>query len=52
MADRLGVTVPHVRRLVEEDRIPYLKWAGRPLRFDPVEVEAWLDLAGKGACPR
>jgi hypothetical protein len=31
-----------VRRLVEERRIPYRK-IGRLLRFDPDEVEAWLD---------
>lgn len=42
IADRLGVTVRHVRRLVAERRIPYLKW-GHLLRFDPDEVVAWLD---------
>ncbi|MBA2625867.1 MAG: helix-turn-helix domain-containing protein [Acidimicrobiia bacterium] len=39
---RLGVDVRHVRRLVHERRIPYLKW-GHLLRFDPDEVETWLD---------
>ena len=42
VAKRLGVSTRHVRRLVQERRIPYIKW-GRPLRFDPVEIEAWLD---------
>jgi excisionase family DNA binding protein len=42
VAKRLGVNERHVRRLVAERRIPYLKW-GRLLRFDPVEIEAWLD---------
>lgn len=42
VAVRLGVDVRHVRRLVNERRIPYLKW-GHLLRFDPDEVEAWLD---------
>jgi len=37
----LGVNVRHVRRLVFERRIPYLKW-GRLVRFDPKEVEEWL----------
>lgn len=37
----LGVNVRHVRRLVFEGRIPYLKW-GRLVRFDPREIEMWL----------
>jgi len=44
VAKRLGVNDRHVRRLVAERRIPFLKW-GRLLRFDPVEIEAWLDEA-------
>ncbi len=42
VADVLGVDVRHVRRLVYERRIPYLKW-GHLLRFDPDETSAWLD---------
>jgi excisionase family DNA binding protein len=42
VAERLGVTVRHVRRLVAERRIPFIKWGGL-LRFDPLEVDAWLD---------
>lgn len=41
VAEILGVNVRHVRRLVFENRIPYLKW-GRLLRFDPKEIERWL----------
>lgn len=41
-AERLGVTVRHVRRLVTERRIPFVKW-GHLLRFDPAEIEEWLD---------
>lgn len=41
IAEHLGVSSRHVRRLVQERRIPYLKW-GHLLRFDPVEVDAWL----------
>ena len=47
VARRLGVNERHVRRLVNERRIPFLKW-GRLLRFDPVEIEAWLDEARRG----
>lgn len=42
VAERLGVQVRHVRRLVHERRIPYIKW-GRLLRFDPAEIEKWID---------
>ncbi len=42
VADWLGVTVRHVRRLVTERRIPYIK-VGRLIRFDPVEIERWID---------
>jgi excisionase family DNA binding protein len=41
VADHLGVGVRHVRRLVFERRIPYLKW-GHLLRFDPAEIADWL----------
>jgi excisionase family DNA binding protein len=41
VAERLGVGVRHVRRLVAEARIPYVKW-GHLLRFDPEEIEKWL----------
>lgn len=42
VAGRLGVKVRHVRRLVSERRIPFVKW-GHLLRFDPAEIEAWID---------
>ncbi|MCU1460356.1 MAG: hypothetical protein JWO37_431 [Acidimicrobiales bacterium] len=42
VAEHLGVTVRHVRRLVYERRIPFIKW-GHLLRFDPDELAAWLD---------
>ena len=34
-------SVRHLRRLVDEDRIPYLK-VGHYVRFDPVEISRWL----------
>ena len=41
IADHLGVSVRHVRRLVFERRIPYVKW-GHLIRFDIDEVVAWV----------
>ena len=41
-AERLGVSVRHMRRLVAERRIPFVKW-GHLLRFDPDEVDRWLE---------
>jgi excisionase family DNA binding protein len=38
----LGVSVRYVRRLVFENRIPYLK-VGRLSRFDPEELAPWID---------
>ena len=42
VAVRLGATVRFVRRLVAERRIPYVK-VGKFVRFDPAEVEQWID---------
>jgi excisionase family DNA binding protein len=44
LAEHLGVTDRHVRRLVDERRIPYVRW-GRRIRFDPDEVARWLEAA-------
>ena len=44
VAAHLGVNVRHVRRLVAERRIPYVKW-GHLLRFDPAELVDWIDAA-------
>jgi excisionase family DNA binding protein len=41
LAQRLGITVRHVRRLVAERRVPYYK-VGRLVRFDPEEIGEWL----------
>ena len=50
LAGRLGVPVRHVRRLVAERRIPFIKW-GHLLRFDPAEIEVWLDGARRPPAP-
>jgi len=42
LAEHLGVSIRHIRRLVAERRVPYLK-VGWLVRFDPAEITAWLD---------
>ena len=42
VADRLGVTPRFIRRLVDERRIPFCK-IGKFVRFDAIEVAAWVD---------
>ena len=42
LARWLATSQRHVRRLVEEQRVPYLK-IGHYVRFDPTDIEAWLD---------
>ena len=52
VAQRLAVAVGvrHVRRLVTEKRIPYRKW-GHLLRFEPDEIEAWIEATKVPARP-
>jgi excisionase family DNA binding protein len=42
LAQRLGVSVRHLRRLVQERRIPSLKF-GHFVMFDENEIATWLD---------
>jgi excisionase family DNA binding protein len=42
LADRLGTTVRHVRRLVADRRVPFVKVGGL-VRFDPADIDAWID---------
>jgi len=42
LGEHLGVAPRHIRRLVAERRIPYIKW-GHLIRFDPAEIAAWID---------
>lgn len=42
LTKHLGTSPRHVRRLVAERRIPFLK-VGRLIRFDPDEISKWLD---------
>ena len=41
LAAHLGTTERHVRRLVAERRIPFVR-VGRFVRFDPAAVTDWL----------
>lgn len=42
VAELLGTSVRHLRRLVQERRIPVVR-VGRLIRFDPADIDAWLD---------
>ena len=42
VAQMLGVNVRHVRRLVFERRIPYVKW-GHLLRFEPTAIDRFIE---------
>lgn len=42
VAELLSTSVRHIRRLVQERRIPVVR-VGRLIRFDPVDINAWLD---------
>lgn len=42
LAAHLCTSVRHVRRLVDEKRIPYIK-VGHFVRFDPREIDDWID---------
>jgi excisionase family DNA binding protein len=38
----LAITPRHVKRLVGEKRIPFIK-VGHFVRFDPAEIEVWIE---------
>jgi len=42
LADRLSITPRHVRRLIAERRIPFVK-VGRLVRFDPADIATWIN---------
>jgi excisionase family DNA binding protein len=42
LAERLSTSERHVRRLVAERRIPFVR-VGRFIRFDPAQPAAWLE---------
>lgn len=42
VAAHLGVSERHVRHLVSQRRIPFVKW-GHFVRFDPTEIATWIN---------
>ena len=42
LAAWLGIEVGFVRRLIAQRRVPFVK-IGKLVRFDPDEIEAWID---------
>ena len=51
LAERLGTTPRHVRRLVAERRVPFVK-VGRLVRFDPDDIAAGSTADGSAAQER
>ena len=43
VAKLLQCSIYQVYRLTGQKRIPYLKVAGGAIRFNPDEIEVWLD---------
>lgn len=48
LAEWLNDSVRHLRRLVDENRIPYIK-VGHFVRFDPVSISDWLVANQRGS---
>jgi excisionase family DNA binding protein len=42
LAEQLTTSIRHIRRLIAERRIPYIK-VGHLVRFDPTEIDEWID---------
>lgn len=42
VAERLGTSERHIRQLVTDRRIPFIKVDHKTTRFDPDEIEAWI----------
>jgi excisionase family DNA binding protein len=42
LAEQLGTSQRHIRRLIADRRVPYLK-VGRLIRFDAEDIGRWLD---------
>ena len=47
VANHLFISVRQVRRLVAENRLPHIK-IGRLVRFDPDQLDAWVQAQGRG----
>ena len=42
-AEHLSTSPRHLRRLVAERRIPFVRLGGRKVRFDTAELDRWVD---------
>lgn len=49
-AEHLSVSPHFIRRLVRERRVPFVK-LGRLVRFDPADLEAYIEAGRRGARP-
>jgi excisionase family DNA binding protein len=49
LAEWLNDSVRHLRRLVDEGRIPYVK-VGHFVRFDRLAIDRWLEANRRGDC--
>jgi excisionase family DNA binding protein len=47
VAERCSYSVHSIRRLAANDKIPHRRF-GRTLRFDPDEIEQWLNQIARG----
>ena len=43
VAERLGITERQVRQLVTDRKIPFVRIATQTTRFDPDEIEEWIE---------
>jgi len=50
LATWLNDSIRHLRRLVQENRIPYVK-VGHFVRFDPDQIRQWLEENRRGQPP-
>jgi excisionase family DNA binding protein len=48
VSQALGISTRQVRRFVAEDHIPYVR-VGHLIRFDPDELNRWLDARRSGS---
>lgn len=43
LAEKTGYAVATLYKLVSQGKIPYKKLSRKALRFDPQEIEAWIE---------
>lgn len=50
-AARLGLRLPTLYALVAQRRVPHVRMGRRLIRFDPAELDAWVDRSRVDARP-